>query len=370
MSHVKGTEKVSSVYLHIPFCQTICSYCDFCKIYYNEKLADQYLIFLEKEITKRYKKDLIETLYIGGGTPSSLNIKQLNKLLDIIKIFNLSDNCEITFECNVENIDEDKLNLLYKNKINRLSFGVQTFNSKHLKFLERKHTSTQIEKIVGQAKKVGFQSINVDLMYGFENQTKDELKKDLEFILSLNINHISTYSLIIEPNTKLYIKRQKNIDEDLDYEMYKLIKLTLEKTGFSNYELSNYSLKGFESKHNLTYWNNDYYYGFGLGASGYVEDERYTNTKNIQKYLSGEFLFQTEKMSLKTSMENEMILGLRKIKGVNVNEFKEKFKKDIFDVFEIESLIKDQKLIFKNNQIYINKKYLYVSNNILSKFLL
>lgn len=330
---------MKSAYIHIPFCKTICSYCDFCKMFYNEELVDIYLLELEKEIKENYKGETLETLYIGGGTPSSLNVKQLNKLLNIIKIFKLEENYEFTVECNIESITKETLELLYKNKVNRLSIGIQTFNEKYLKFLNRNHTKKEILKKINIAKNLGFENINIDLMYAFPNETLKELEEDIDEFLKLNVEHISTYSLIIEPHTKLYIDKIKNIDEDLDRKMYDLICKKLKENNYNHYEISNFSKENYESKHNLTYWNNNNYYGFGCGASGYIDNIRYDNTRNIQEYIKENYVKNKEILSKNIEIENEFILGLRKIKGINIDEFNKKYD-NIFKYGVVNRLIK------------------------------
>ena len=270
---------IRSVYVHIPFCEKICSYCDFCKMFYNENLADQYLEELEKEIDLLYDGDLIKSLYIGGGTPSSLNLKQLKRLLVILSKFKRCEFFEFTIECNFSNINKEKLELFKEYGVNRLSFGLETTNSKHLDFLERNEKVDRTINIIKLAKDLGFSNINVDLMYALPGESFDELRKDLEFIKSLDIEHVSCYSLIIEEHTKLGIKNVENIDSDLDFEMYQAICGFMKDNGFKHYEISNYSKEGYESKHNLVYWNNEEYYGFGLGASGYINNRRTTNTR-------------------------------------------------------------------------------------------
>lgn len=359
---------MKSVYIHIPFCNNICSYCDFTKMFYNEDLVEKYLDILENEIKENYKNEKISTVYIGGGTPSSLNIKQLKKLLEITKIFNLNKNYEYTFEANIESLDIEKIKLLKKYKVNRLSIGIETFNEKHLKFLNRFHTNEEVYEKINYAKRY-FDNINIDLIYALKDETLEELKKDIELFLKLDINHISTYSLIIEPHTKLYINNVKNIDEDLDYEMYEYICKTLKENGFNHYEVSNFAKKGYESKHNLTYWNNLEYYGFGLGASGFVKNIRYTNTSNIKNYLKKIYIKEKIEMTQIENMQNEMILGLRKLKGVNINEFKKKYNIEIKDAFKIDDLLKKGKLVIKDNYISINPKYIYLSNDILINFI-
>ena len=192
---------------------------------------------------------------------------------------------------------------------------------------------------------------------------------DIDEFLKLDITHISTYSLIIEPNTKLYINNVKNIDDNLDYEMYKLICNKLKDNGYNHYEISNFSKVGYESKHNLTYWNNDNYYGFGMGASGYIDNVRYDNTRNINKYLNGEYVKESHTLDLNETIENEFILGLRKIKGINKETFKNKYNKDIKEIEIVNKLIKENKLLEDEKNIYINKDYIYVSNDILVEFI-
>ena len=360
---------IKSIYIHIPFCNTICSYCDFCKFLKNDEWIDKYLESLEKEIIDRYKNEIIETIYIGGGTPSCLNKEQLNKLFNIIKKINKSKDIEFTFECNIENITLEKLEILYKNGVNRLSIGVQTFNSKYLSFLNRNHTKEEINKKINLAKEIGFNNINIDLIYALPSQTLEDLSNDIDEFLKLDINHISTYSLIIEPNTRLYIKDYSNIDDNLDYEMYKLICNKLENNGYNHYEISNFSKEGYESKHNLTYWNNNEYYGFGLGASGYIDNIRYDNTRSFNNYINGNYIYESHKLDKKETIENEFILGLRKISGINKEIFKNKYNKDIKDIEIVNKLIKENKLLEDEKNIYINKDYIYVSNDILLEFI-
>jgi len=359
---------MGSVYIHIPFCDNICSYCDFCKVYYNKNIVINYLNQLYKEVNLNYHGEIINTIYIGGGTPSVLSIDDLKLLFKIIKKFNISDDLEFTFECNIESIDYNKLLFLYHNGVNRLSIGVQTFNDKFLKFLNRNHKSSDVFDKIECAKKIGFNNINIDLMYAFPGQSVDDLNKDLDLFLELDIEHISTYSLIIEEHTKLYIDNVKNISEDLDYKMYNLICDKLEKNGYCHYEISNFSKNGFESKHNLVYWNNLNYYGFGCGASGYIGNIRYDNTRSLTKYLDGNYLLNSDLLDNNIKIENEFILGFRKINGINIVEFNNKYG-NIFKYEVVNRLIKEGKLINDGNNIYINPKYIYISNTILIDFM-
>lgn len=360
---------VKSAYIHIPFCDNICSYCDFCKLLKNDEWISLYLDTLEKEIKEKYKGEILDTIYIGGGTPSSLSISQLNKLFSILKIFNFSKTKEFTFECNIENITMEKLELLYKNGVNRLSIGIQTFNEKYLNYLNRKHDIKMIKDKITIAKNISFKNINIDLIYALKDETIEELNNDLNLFLKLNIEHISTYSLIIEPNTKLYIKGENNIDENIDYEMYKLICKKLEKNGYNHYEISNFSKTGYESKHNITYWENSEYYGFGMGASGYIDSVRYDNTRGLNEYLKGNYIRDKHLLNAKEKIENEFILGFRKIKGINKLSFKKKYNIDIKSIDIVNVLLKENKLLEDKKNIYINPKYIYVSNDILINFI-
>ena len=360
---------MKSVYIHIPFCDSICSYCDFCKFLKNSNWINEYLIALQKEVNLKYKGEIIDTLYIGGGTPSCLSIIELNNLFSIINIFKKSNNIEFTFECNIENITKEKLELLYNNGVNRLSIGVQTFNEKFLKFLNRNHSKDEVVNKINLAKKIGFKNINIDLIYALKKQTLSDLEKDIDEFLKLDINHISTYSLIIEPNTKLYINNEENIDEDLDYEMYKLICNKLENNGYNHYEISNFSKKGYESRHNLNYWNNNEYYGFGIGASGYIDGVRYDNTRSFNNYIKGNYINESHKLNINEIMENEFILGFRKIDGINKDLFNKKYNINIKELEVVNKLLKENKLLENKNNIYINPKYIYVSNDILINFI-
>ncbi len=352
-----------SIYIHIPFCTQICSYCDFCKLYKNEKWIDKYLKALENEIKQNYQGEIIKTLYIGGGTPSALSLNELKKLFKIIQIFKLDKNAEITFETNTEDLTLEKINFL-KTKINRLSIGLQTFNKNYLKTLNRKINIENLKYAFQN-----FDNINIDLMYGFQNQTEKDVEKDLEKIIKLNPKHISAYCLILEPNTKLYIENYKPLDDDKERKIYDKITNILEKHGYLKYELSNFSYPNYESKHNLVYWNNQNYYGFGLGASGYLKNERYENTKSLTEYLKGNYILNKYSLTKDEIIQNEFILGFRKIKGINKKNFQKKYQININNLQIIKELL-NQKLLKENkDNIYINPKYLYTSNEILLKFI-
>lgn len=350
---------VKNCYIHIPFCSKICSYCDFCKLYYDEKFVNKYLNELEKEIKTTYKGEVLDTIYIGGGTPSSLSIKELTKLFEILKIFNKSETIEFTIESNFENITEDKLLLYKKYGINRLSFGLESINKKNLSFLNRDINKNKISNIINTCRELGFNNINVDLMYALPVEDISILKKDLEYIFSLDVEHISTYSLMIEDHTMLKINGITSISEDLDYEMYKLICKEMKKYNYDHYEISNFSKTGYYSRHNLCYWNNNNYYGFGLGASSYIGNKRITNTRSINKYLSGEYILEDTKLTTKDLIEYKIMLNLRKAEGISLDEID----------LDVDDLIKDGLLIRYNHHIRIPEDKWYISNEIIIRVL-
>lgn len=352
-----------SVYIHIPFCNSICTYCDFCKIYYNKKYVMRYLDSLRKEIEERYNDEEVSTIYIGGGTPTCLDDEELKELLKITKLFNVKDKIEFTIEGNIESITENKLKIMNEYGVNRISIGVQSFNDNVIKLLGRKHNKNEVFSKIKLVKKY-FDNINIDLIYAAYEDT-DILKEDINNFLFLDIPHISTYSLIIEDNTILKIKGYKNINEDLDYEMYSYIEKTLEENNYIHYEISNYAKKGYESRHNLVYWNNDFYYGFGLSSTSFINNKRRINTKNLTKYLNDNYLDKEVYEDKKVRMENEVMLGLRKLSGIDLNNFRYKYNYDLENVFNIDELIRDGYLIIEDNYLRINKKCIYISNEIL-----
>ena len=358
-----------SCYIHIPFCNRICSYCDFCKLFYNEKLVDKYLESLEKEIKDIYKGEILNTIYIGGGTPSALSLKQLQKLLEMIKSLNRSSTCEFSIECNFDSINKDKLLLLKKYGVNRLSFGLESIDKNNLYKLGRNEDKERTKSVIDLCHSLGFNNINIDLMYAIEGEDIKTLDKDLDFILSLGVTHVSTYSLIIEEHTKLYIDKVQYISEDLDYEMYKYITEKLKKYGYKHYEISNFAKDGYYSKHNLCYWHNEEYYGFGLGASSYLDDIRSTNTRSITKYLQGKMISSYEKLSKSDKMDYEMILGLRLLDGVSRRKFEDKYDISLDDVYNIDNLIENGDIISSSDYINIPEDKLYVSNEILINFI-
>lgn len=355
------------VYIHIPFCKDICNYCDFCKMYYNKKYVEKYLYRLGEEIKERYKGEVIKSIYIGGGTPSVLDLSELEELLKLIEIFQKSDNYEYTIECNVETIDLEKLKLFKKYGINRLSFGVQSFDSEIIKKLGRHHDRELVVKTINLAKNY-FKNISIDLIYGV-NEDIEIVRKDIDSFLELDICHVSCYSLILEENTKMYLSGWKNISEEIDLEMFKIINDKLKEKGYCHYEISNYAKVGYESWHNKNYWLNGIYYGFGLGAVSYLDNNRISNTKNMRKYLEGMYQDMCIYEDINIRKENDLILGLRLISGIDIDKFNKKYDDDLLNRMVIKDLIDDNYLEVVNNMIRCNYKYIYLLNIILEKIM-
>lgn len=360
-------QKNKSCYIHIPFCDHICSYCDFCKMFYNSNFVDRYLLELEKEIDSLYSNEVLDTIYIGGGTPSCLSVDELEKLFRIINKLKRSKSCEYTIEGNFNSTSKEKLDLYKKYGVNRLSFGIESIDKNNLRLLDRSLDKDEVIDIINYSKSIDLDNINVDLIYAIPGEDINTLDKDIDFILSLDVKHISTYSLMIEDNTKLKINNTKYIEEDIDYSMYKHICNRL--NNYNHYEISNFSTLGYESRHNLCYWKNDNYYGFGLGASSYINNIRYTNTKSLNKYLDGKYILDKEILNKEDIIEYEIILNLRLKEGIDLLYFKDKYNIELNKLYDYNNLVKGKLLVLDNNKLYIPEDKLYVSNEIIVKLL-
>ena len=355
-------------YIHIPFCNNICSYCDFCKMFYHEQSVDLYLAGLEKEIQSIYHNDCLKTIYIGGGTPSCLSLSQLEHLFQILDVFQKEKDYEFTIEGNLDSITEEKLSLFQRHGINRISIGIETIHPRNLEFLERNFSRKECLEKVSMMRKMGFHNINFDLIYAIPGESLSILREDLSFLLSLKPEHISTYSLMIEDHTKLSIHGVKPVSDEMDEKMYHLIQNTLNKNGYQHYEISNYSLKGYESLHNLGYWKNEEYYGFGLGACSYLSPYRYMNTRSLNRYQVDPIL-EKEYVSLEDKIEYEIMLGLRLIEGIDLDLFFQKYSKSLLDLYSCDDLIQYHFLELNNHYLRIPEGKLYVSNEIIVKLL-
>ena len=338
-------------------------------MFYIKKWVPKYLDALKEEVKSRYEGEEIKTLYIGGGTPSALNVSELEKLKEIIDLFNISNKCEFTFEANLNDLNDIYLTHLKNLGVNRLSIGIESFDEDKLKLMGREANFTQADQIIKIARSKGFNNINIDFIYGLPNETIDVTKEDIKKMIKLKPDHISAYSLILEPHTKMHIHYKETVDEDTEYEMYSLIRKALKRAGYDHYEVSNYSKPNKYAKHNLVYWLNGEYYGFGLGACGYLHEVRYENTRNLNKYIDGSYMINRELVSLEDEKKNKLMLGLRLLSGIDLNAWFLKYKENLENNENIKKLIKEKMLIIKENHLLINPKKLYVMNEILVKLI-
>lgn len=374
--------KEISLYVHIPFCDQKCFYCDFPSFVGKEQLKENYVKALIKEINNKITKEyLINTIFIGGGTPSSLGCNELEILLKEINKLNLSNNIEYTMECNPGNLTKEKLKIMKEYGVNRISMGLQAVQNTLLKSIGRIHNYDEFERNFKEARDFGFNNINVDLIFGLPNQSLENWKESLERIIALNPEHISAYSLIIEEGTafyKLYEEDKLNIPtEDVEREMYNLAKSKLLEAGYYQYEISNYSKIDLECRHNLAYWNMDSWIGVGSAASSYINNKRLTNTSVVEKYIEGinndNPIMEEEIInSLEDNIEEFMFMGLRKIKGISISEFKRRFGKSIEDVYgPLLDKYENAKLIIRDgDNLYLSSQGIEWSNQIMAEFLL
>ena len=373
--------KEIGIYIHIPFCIKKCEYCDFVSYCNKEKYVPQYINALKKEIKNNINKEYkITTIYIGGGTPSSIEENYIADIIETIKL-NMNDenlkefkNVEVTIEVNPGTVTEKKLKTYKEIGINRLSIGLQETHDELLKSIGRIHTYEEFLKTYNLARKIGFNNINVDLIIALPNQTIQDIKENLEKIIKLNPEHISVYSLILEEGTPFYNKYNENKiklpDEELERNMYWYVKNTLENNGYMHYEISNFSKKGFESKHNMNCWNQEEYLGFGVAAHSYNNKTRYSNTNSIEEYIKGSNKIIHEKQTLEDMQKEYMLLGLRKIKGINIQKFKNKFAQNPIFIFkeQLSKLVDEELIVIDGNEIKLTNKGLDLANIVWEEF--
>lgn len=372
------------LYIHVPFCAQKCYYCDFnsYKIKSNEK--EDYLINIEKEMKfykEEFKDKYFDTVFFGGGTPSILKIDELRKLVNyMFENFNIKKDAEITIECNPGTINKEKLKAIKEMGINRLSIGLQATQNYHLKSIGRIHTYEEFEKNYYDAIDVGLTNINVDLMYALPNQKEEEWKETLDKIIKLNPSHISAYSLILEEGTKLYDMYENNefnlLDEDTNIDMYEYTINTLKKYGYSQYEISNYAKKGKECKHNVIYWKCDNYLGLGPGASGYINDVRYSNIEDLNEYNNKinqniKPISEENKLSEKDKIEEFIFMGLRMNEGINLEVFKERFKIDFYELYKdvLDKLLERELIKLDKFNLSLTQKGREISNSVFIEFI-
>ncbi|WP_271396484.1 radical SAM family heme chaperone HemW [Salinicoccus roseus] len=370
---------VESLYIHIPFCNRICTYCDFNKVLIKNQPVDDYLDALIREI-EMIGEDRMKTIFVGGGTPTALTEAQLARLLEVVTAkFNVTD--EFTFEANPDELTPGKLDVLKSYGVNRISLGVQTFNEDLLKVLGRSHGYDDIFNAINHMEKIGLDNYSLDLMYNLPGETMEDIEDSLRHIERLKPKHISWYSLIIEPHTVFYNQIRKGrmqVDDDsAEGEKYFHIIEALAERGYPQYEISNFSTPQYESAHNKTYWLNAPYYGTGAGSHGYVGGTRYYNIKPVNHYIqsmkeTGSVVKETLPLDEKAQMEEEMFLGLRMNRGVEIARFDRKFSRPMGDVYGsvLEQEIGKGHLQERDGFISLTEKGRLVGNTVFMEFLL
>ncbi len=352
-----------ALYIHIPFCNVICGYCSFTRFGYQEKLADHYLERLIEDLA-RVKE--VETIYIGGGTPTALTLNQLNKLLSTISHL-IKNAQEITIEANPDSLDDDKIDCLIQHGVNRVSLGVQTTDNHMLKCIGRTHSFEKVIDRVLALKSKGLKNISMDLMYGLPDQTLEDVKSDLDKLLELKPVHLSLYALTIDENTAFFNRNIQAAPSELETLMYLEILNRLSESGYQHYEIANFAQKGYESLHNKHYWQYHDFYGIGVGASGKEQHIRYTNTIKLDQYLKKETQFHERiELTKADEMFETLMMGLRTQQGISKEKFYNTFNCDLAIYQEnLEPFLKQGLLIEDESSLYASEKGRLMLNDIL-----
>lgn len=391
--------KPLGIYIHIPFCVKKCDYCDFLSAPSDEKTMIAYVDALKNEIklyNEKMSEYLVDTVFIGGGTPSILDEKLIAEILKVLEEnCNIKEDAEITIECNPGTVTGEKLEFYRLSGINRLSFGLQSANDVELKSIGRIHIYKEFLESYYLARECGFKNINIDLMSALPGQTVESYMNTLQKVIGLNPEHVSAYSLIVEEGTPLKMRVENELaqgkdilpNEDDERKMYHLTKDILEKNGYRRYEISNYAKEGYECKHNIGYWKRKEYLGFGIGAASLYRDMRCSNIKNINNYINilgmtgeedidvnnifKEIQENIEVLSEKEQMSEFMFLGLRMMEGVSESLFEKTFGQSIYEVYGnvIEKLRSRELLEKKNEYIYLSKRGIDISNYVMAEFI-
>ena len=380
-------KKELGIYIHIPFCKRKCNYCDFISYTNKCQKIEEYIKCLKKEISLfDFSNYIVTTIYIGGGTPSFVDSKYIkdimNTVYEKVNKDNIDDNVEITIEVNPGTVNKEKIEDYKKIGINRLSIGLQSTNDKLLKEIGRIHNFKQFLDAYNLVKEVGFENINIDLMLGLPNQTIKDLKESLDAIIKLNPNHVSCYSLIVEEGTKLYEQIEKKElqlpDEELERNMYWYVKNTLELNGYNHYEISNFSKKKKESRHNMNCWNQEEYIGFGVAAHSYINNTRFSNTNSVEEYITNinngnnqKNVTIEEKQTLEDKKNEFMMLGFRKIDGIDISKFKEKFNCNPIYLYKekLNKLVEEELIEIDLNNIKLTNKGIDLANLVFQEFI-
>jgi len=362
--------KKTGLYIHIPFCIKKCAYCDF--VSYEGVLSDikeKYIEALVQEM-QEYCGEEIDTVYFGGGTPTTLEIGQIERVLKAVyEVFSVTENAEITIECNPKTADFEYFKRLKEIGANRLSIGVQSLNDEELSFLGRVHNREEAISCIKQAKEAGFDNFSVDVMFGLPCQTLDSVKKTLDGLIDLTPSHISCYSLIIEPDTPFYDNGVEPLEDDEERKMQSFIVEYLKDNGFERYEISNFAKDGKVSRHNIKYWEGVPYIGIGAASSSYYNGERYEKESDLSEYINNpKKKINIQKLTKEDEMSEFMFLGLRKTEGVSLSEFYKKFGIEIEDKYDIKKHLELGLLVKEGDSLYLSERGIDVSNAVLCDF--
>lgn len=362
--------KPKHLYLHVPFCRTICTYCDFCHVGYQETVAEQWLEAITTDIQNRHLNENLVTIYIGGGTPTALSSSELDQLLSLLDPYARMVQ-EYTIEINPETFDEDKAKILQKHGVNRASIGFQTSDEKLLQMMNRHHRLEDVAETMRLLRKYGIDNISLDLMYSLPTQTMESLEKSLQDAIALEPTHLSLYSLTIEPNTVFAKKGYEHLEDDIEADMYEWICNFLPKYGFVQYEISNFAKGNMISIHNCAYWNYQDFYGIGCGASGLEGSTRYDIPKNVKKYIEDSSIKDTIELTLQEQMFEAVMMGLRLKEGMNIQLFEDRFHTSVLEVYraQINKLCHEGKLELGGNCLRCSEDGFEILNSILLEFM-
>lgn len=369
----------SGIYIHIPFCIKKCKYCDFLSFECNDFEAYTDALIRETD-SLEYKKE-VDSIFFGGGTPTLLGTEKIKRVLErLYERFNISDDCEITIEANPGTVKKADFAEYKKMGINRVSIGLQSANNEELKVLGRIHTYEEFLKSYDYMRSAGINNINIDIMSAVPNQTIASYEKTLNEVVKLKPEHISSYSLIIEEGTPFYKMEEEGKlilpSEEDERKMYHMTKQILAENSYNRYEISNYSIKGFESRHNIKYWERKEYLGLGLGASSLIDETRYNNITSFKDYIKDagykDIIENVCNLSEKDIIEEYMYLGLRLMKGIDSEDFERRFGRTLEKVYGnvIKKSELDNLLEYRGKSLVLTEFGVDVSNRVLSEFLL
>ena len=360
--------KKKGLYIHIPFCDTLCPYCAFAHVYSNKNLQEKYIERILEDLNLR--KETFSSIYIGGGTPSVLSFFQFKKLLQGVSPF-LEKGGSFTIEANPSSLDERKIAFMAQSFVNRISLGIQTFQAHLQEKIQRFSSFEKIQNLIETIRKYDIIDINVDLMYGIDGESLGDLERDLETFLKLKITHLSCYCLQIEKHTMFYNQKVPEMEEDAAALQYERICKVLKEKGFIHYEVSNFALPSYESQHNLLYWKNEEYAGIGISAAGYENHIRYQVENSLSSYLKGKAKTEEEILTIEVEEEYFILLALRLKDGIDMKEYQTRYHKNFFDEYKnvLPKLLKNHDLIFENDHLFIPEEKWFTMNRILLNFL-